>query len=497
MSRLVRSIKNVANGYSASQVKVRNATANKDGGPTQAELQEIAELTYTNHELFLIMDMLDKRLNDKGKLWRHVLKSLIVLDYLVHYGSDNVIIWCQENLYIIKTLREFQHKDENGRDQGAAIRARAKDLTSLITDPARLRRERMIGGPRYGGRRPRRHSGSYSDRYDGRRDMRRSASWDRDARRDRDSANDSARRRSDGAANDMDDDLKRAIELSKQTAEEENRRRALSSTSQDDLRKAIELSQQNSRDLGAASSLPNVNNPMLIDTLTELQPYHQPPQPMLQYNTGYQPQYNAGLPTEYDIQQYHIAQQQFLAQQQELQRQWEAQEAQLRQIEQMQLQAEAQQAQAGQLQQLQPLKTGSNNPFAAFAQQQQQQLQQQQQQQQDIRPQRTGNRSRRNSFNVEHMNQLEGILSNEAPADTFGNTGSQRIPAHHTPGIYMNSAGHHLTEYMTGKLQAQQTSSTNPFSTSHYGDQQMQPAHTGYGFGNAGSSQPGNTLIDF
>lgn len=66
-----------------------------------------------------VLDMLDKRLNDKGKNWRHVFKSLTVLDYLVHCGSEDVVNWSKDNIYIIKTLREFQYVDENGKDQGA------------------------------------------------------------------------------------------------------------------------------------------------------------------------------------------------------------------------------------------------------------------------------------------------------------------------------------------------------------------------------------------
>jgi hypothetical protein len=65
-----------------------------------------------------IMDILDKRLNDKGKNWRHVLKSLKVLDYCLHEGSELVVTWARENIYIIKTLREFQHIDDEGRDVG-------------------------------------------------------------------------------------------------------------------------------------------------------------------------------------------------------------------------------------------------------------------------------------------------------------------------------------------------------------------------------------------
>ena len=64
------------------------------------------------------MDMLDKRLNDKGKNWRHVLKALKVLDYCLHEGSELVVTWAKQNIYIIKTLREFQYSDEDGRDVG-------------------------------------------------------------------------------------------------------------------------------------------------------------------------------------------------------------------------------------------------------------------------------------------------------------------------------------------------------------------------------------------
>jgi epsin len=64
------------------------------------------------------MDMLDKRLNDKGKNWRHVLKALKVLDYCLHEGSELVVTWAKQNIYIIRTLREFIYVDEEGRDVG-------------------------------------------------------------------------------------------------------------------------------------------------------------------------------------------------------------------------------------------------------------------------------------------------------------------------------------------------------------------------------------------
>ena len=39
--------------------------------------------------------MMDKRLNDKGKNWRHVFKALTLLDYILHAGSENVVLYFQ------------------------------------------------------------------------------------------------------------------------------------------------------------------------------------------------------------------------------------------------------------------------------------------------------------------------------------------------------------------------------------------------------------------
>ena len=97
-------------------------------------MSEIAQLTFngyaisgfaslqpnvsSSNDFYEIMDMLDKRMNDKGKNWRHVLKSLKVLDYCLHEGSELVVTWARKNVYIIKTLREFQYIDDDGRDVG-------------------------------------------------------------------------------------------------------------------------------------------------------------------------------------------------------------------------------------------------------------------------------------------------------------------------------------------------------------------------------------------
>ncbi|KAG8951493.1 hypothetical protein FRC04_006025 [Tulasnella sp. 424] len=140
----LRVAKNYTKGYSDVQVKVRNATSNDPWGPTGTGMNELAELTYNQQDFAEIMEMLDKRLNDKGKNWRHVFKSLTVLDYLLHAGSENVVLYFQDNLYTIKALREFQYIDEHGKDQGSNVRQKAKDIAKLLMDESRLRKERRF-----------------------------------------------------------------------------------------------------------------------------------------------------------------------------------------------------------------------------------------------------------------------------------------------------------------------------------------------------------------
>ncbi|KAJ2709911.1 hypothetical protein H4R19_004012, partial [Coemansia spiralis] len=81
-------------------------------------------------------------MDDKGRLWRHVHKALILLDFLLHSGSPYVVEYAVDNLYTVKTLREFQFIDESGLDQGANVREKAKAMTSLLMDRSRLDAER-------------------------------------------------------------------------------------------------------------------------------------------------------------------------------------------------------------------------------------------------------------------------------------------------------------------------------------------------------------------
>ncbi|KAJ2933214.1 hypothetical protein H1R20_g3879, partial [Candolleomyces eurysporus] len=126
-------------GCSITQTKIREATSR---GPSDTQLREIAQLTYNQNDFTEIVDMLEKQLQNKEKNWRHVFKSLLVLEYCLYHGSENVAIYFRDNINIIKTLREFQYVDEDGTDRGSYVQQEVNDVINLLMDEDRLRSER-------------------------------------------------------------------------------------------------------------------------------------------------------------------------------------------------------------------------------------------------------------------------------------------------------------------------------------------------------------------
>ncbi|CDR36726.1 CYFA0S01e03862g1_1 [Cyberlindnera fabianii] len=448
-----RSIKNVVSGYTSAQVKVRNATSNEPYGPSQGEMEDLVELTYEHTEFLDIMDIIDKRLNDKGKNWRHVAKALTVLDYLVRCGSENCVRWSRDNLYIIKTLREFQYVDEEGHDQGSVIRVKAKELTSLLRDDERLRMERDLRASRRNGRHRTREDFNNDDETEEERALR------------------------------------EALEESKRTAEEDERKRRAANGEDDGLEAALRLSREEEE----ARRLREQQNGNLLD-LNDT--------PQVQYDIWGNPIY----PGQQDAYQLQLQQQQqaaLLAQQQQqaqqaymLQNQALMEQQQQEYLQQQYLQQQYMQqqqylqeqqylAQQQALQQQQMLQTGSNNPFAmgsgSSPEQQPAQTQTPSSQpktepvQQPLKKIPTGSQQKNQQFS-----ELNQLLAQGTGIDTFGNEGATRIPAQYTKtSQFLNSSG-------TGIGQTQH-SIGNPFLKQQYtgvASTGIVPAQTGYGFGN-------------
>ena len=144
---MLRSVKNVIKLYSTVQVKLRDATSNKHEDPTLEELSDIARITsMSSIDFYDVVDMLEKRLNDNGENWRHVLKSLRTLDYCIHKGEEYFVTWARQKRLMLGALQRFDYIDDEGRDVGSLIRTSATELMSLLMDEQRMGAERAQQG---------------------------------------------------------------------------------------------------------------------------------------------------------------------------------------------------------------------------------------------------------------------------------------------------------------------------------------------------------------
>ena len=106
-------------------------------------MQEIAQATFNYHDFNEIMPTIFRRFVEKeAHDWRQIYKALQLLEYIVKNGSERVVDEARAHLSTIKILRNFHYIDEQGKDQGVNIRARAKELAALLSDFDTIRAER-------------------------------------------------------------------------------------------------------------------------------------------------------------------------------------------------------------------------------------------------------------------------------------------------------------------------------------------------------------------
>lgn len=85
---------------------------------------------------------------------------MVVLEYCVIFGSEAIVNYAKDSIYTIKTLKEFIHIDEKGRDKGIlgkitwiiiieafifVVREKSKDLVELLSDESLLAQCRLSG----------------------------------------------------------------------------------------------------------------------------------------------------------------------------------------------------------------------------------------------------------------------------------------------------------------------------------------------------------------
>ncbi|KAI6218796.1 ENTH domain-containing protein [Aphelenchoides besseyi] len=136
---LRRTVKNTT--YSAVQVRIRKATCNDNTFPLPGDLNYLAHQTQNPLRFVEVMGILWKRLNENATLWRHIYKSLIVLEHLLIYGHPNVVEQAHENISILLRLQNFQlHAGKV--DHGLVVRELVARVLNLLNSPDKLEQRR-------------------------------------------------------------------------------------------------------------------------------------------------------------------------------------------------------------------------------------------------------------------------------------------------------------------------------------------------------------------
>eukprot|EP00408_Alexandrium_pacificum_P064135 CAMPEP_0171155002 /NCGR_PEP_ID=MMETSP0790-20130122/649_1 /TAXON_ID=2925 /ORGANISM="Alexandrium catenella, Strain OF101" /LENGTH=185 /DNA_ID=CAMNT_0011619155 /DNA_START=58 /DNA_END=611 /DNA_ORIENTATION=- len=120
---------------------LREATSNENWGCPNSLLHDIARASHDYQECQVIMNEAWSALQERGKMWRRILKTLSLLEFLVKNGGERVIDEIRRDQSKVRCLMDFSYQ-EDGKDRGAAVREKAKAIVELVSDMEMLRQER-------------------------------------------------------------------------------------------------------------------------------------------------------------------------------------------------------------------------------------------------------------------------------------------------------------------------------------------------------------------
>ena len=144
--------------FTSTERKVRAATRNKPWGPTGKQLNDIANLSFYQREIPIIVAVLQLRLQyrtraDKAHCWRNIYKSLSVIEFLLRSGSDEVVAQLQRHIAPeVDGIANGAYcmMGPDGRDMASNVQHRARAILLLLTDEERLKLERAEEAARKG-----------------------------------------------------------------------------------------------------------------------------------------------------------------------------------------------------------------------------------------------------------------------------------------------------------------------------------------------------------
>ncbi|OAF65864.1 hypothetical protein A3Q56_06438 [Intoshia linei] len=135
-------MKDVYYKHTQLQKTLREITTNDDTAPVkQKYLMEMERASYTEENCTEIIVILESRLKDSGKKWRHVKKALDVLFHLLIFGGIRIRAHFQKKIDTIEHLTDFS-LIINQKDVGQDVRKQVSEILQLLRDDSKLESER-------------------------------------------------------------------------------------------------------------------------------------------------------------------------------------------------------------------------------------------------------------------------------------------------------------------------------------------------------------------
>ncbi|WVZ91590.1 hypothetical protein U9M48_037740 [Paspalum notatum var. saurae] len=124
-----------------AELLAQEATNNDPCVPDAKTLACIADAAFDMDDCWRIAKVLHQRLSRAAdwKEWRPVYKALVVLEFLLTHGPEDLPREFMPDVPAMHDLRSFNYVDDRGFNWGACMQRRTDSILALLTDAQRLR----------------------------------------------------------------------------------------------------------------------------------------------------------------------------------------------------------------------------------------------------------------------------------------------------------------------------------------------------------------------
>ncbi|KAA0049240.1 epsin-3 [Cucumis melo var. makuwa] len=127
-----------------AELLAEEATNKDPCSPDAKTMTIIAEASFEVDDYWRIVDVLHNRLhNIEWKQWKQSYKSLVLLEFLLTHGPEELADEFKSDSYIIEELGTFQHIDERGFNWGEIMHQKSQKILQLLKGGQILQESRL------------------------------------------------------------------------------------------------------------------------------------------------------------------------------------------------------------------------------------------------------------------------------------------------------------------------------------------------------------------